>query len=538
MADIIVKYNGSGLSPTPLVGRSYEFIDFGGRWGQAEQITLSSVISGYSSAQGAILAITQLFTGQFKTLEVYDGASLLYTWPNVCLQELSIPTTNFYSNAVAKYDVKLVSYQVPSGVIEPSNEYSFVQNTDGIVGVTHKISARGVRTSNGALDNAINFVKLFTNKNPYNFCAPAFIPNGSGILQSVSENIDRATCSYSVVENYKFITGSLLPYIETSTLSINEARQNDYVTMDLGIKWQGSPVNNNISALKSNAQSLSLKSSLQSFGIKTDNVYQNDFSINIDSGSSSLDIKASFISGSDSDLSGYFDYAIEMDTDLLLGLTSWKIEGEFKSRGPISYRKTQINTFKSANQAAGYVPYLINLISSSQLYANYGTGYILNPSPKQLNLVENSGIATLKLSATFGDDYIFSKFQKSNYSIEVEPSRWIYELMPSASIEGHFVVQDLQMKNQSKVKFDINASYTGVNTTIFQDLYGLSSLLYKTYLTTGFETSENTTSGIADVSLSQSYIGTEKMAPALLNSKIYGSISSDYFRQPGFKFGY
>ena len=313
MSEIIVKYDSNILSPTPLVSRSFQFIDYGSRWGQVEQIDLSCYVTGITTYQAAIQSVNTVFANQFKLLEVYNDTTLVYSWDKVAVQEISFPESAFSVGTIAPYSIKLLSYEVPSGVLDPTNEYSFSQNPDGNVSVTHKISAKGIRNANGGLDNAIAFVKLFTGQNPFTYCAPTFIPNSNAILFSLSESIDRASCAYSVNETYKYITGQNKTYLETKNLTIDESRSNEYVNLDLNIKWQGSPITKNLATLVSDASNLVLSSQLQEFNISTSNVFQNSFAITQNSGENSVDIKASFVSGVNADLSGYFDYSVSMD---------------------------------------------------------------------------------------------------------------------------------------------------------------------------------------------------------------------------------
>jgi hypothetical protein len=438
------------------------------------------------------------------------------------------------------YSAKLVSYQVPSGVLEPVNEYSFSQAEDGEVTVSHKISARGIKNSVGGLDNAIAFVKNFVKQNPYTGCAPTFIQNGSGILLNFAESIDRASCTYTVNETYKFITGSTLPYLESTTLGINDSNTEDYTVLDLSIKWQGSPVTNNLSQLQSTFTGLSATQILNNYGISTTNVFLNSFSLNQDSGQALIEMKASFLSGLANDLSGIFDYSVSMDEDSLNRITSWKIDGDFICKGPISFRRTQLNSFETLNKGNSYIPYLFNLLKSSAIYSGFGGTFTLNPMPTQLSINENTGLATLKLSATFSDADTYLSYYQPKYSIDCEPSRWIYELMPSANIEGHYIVQDLQMRNQAKIRLSFNYSSTGatLNANDLNGAFSYLNTLSGLYVLSGFLQNEAVSSGINERSVDQEIIGQETQATSFLTSKVFGSIGNTYIRPKGYKFGF
>jgi hypothetical protein len=537
MSDVIVKYNNIAMSPTPIVSRSLQFVDYGLRWGQTEQIDLSCFVTGITSPAATVKTITNIFSGQFKTLEVFDGVTSVYKWTNTVVQEISFPRNPFFTGTFAPYNVKLISYQLPSGITEPVNEYSFNQSEDGTVSVNHKISAKGVKTTAGALDNAIAFVKQFTNINPFTGCAPSFIPNGSGILFGISETINRAEGMYSVNEIYKFTTGANQPYLETTSLSINDSSSEEYVTLDLTVKWQGSPVKNNLSALQSAISSYNVLTTLKSYGIATDNLYQNTFNITQDSGTSAIDFKANFISGITNEFSGFFDYTVSDDKDEIADTNTWRVEGEFICKGPISFRRTRINAFKTANGAGTYIPYLKSLITSSPLFSNYGD-FPLSPIPVQFNITENTGLATLRLSATFADADTYGSLLQPRYSVDVEPSKWVYELVPAANIEGHYTLQDLQMRSQAKIKFSLSSPTSGENATSISDVSTILGALSGIYVSEAFLVGETVASGIANVSMDREYIGKDNIGDTLSTTKVHGSISNGYIRPKGYKFGY
>ena len=538
MKDVTVKFNGQIISPTPTVSRGYQFLDFGQRFGQIETIDLACAVTGITNSYKAALnSITSIFSGQFKTLEVFEEALSVYKWDNVIVQDISVPENHFFQGTMAPYNVKLISYQIPSGVTDPSNEYSFSQEDNGIVNVSHKISARGVRTNLSPLDNAINFVTTFSRKNPFNNCVPAFIPNSSGVLLSISESTDRANGSYSITENYKYITGSVgVGYLKTTNLSIDESPSSDYINIGLDVNIQGSPVDDNLSEVKLAAQNIDLNSILSTdYGLNLTNIYKDTASITQNTGNNSIGIKINYFSGVNSDLSGYFDYNINFDRDSLTNISSWKVEGEFLSKGPLNLRKSQIATFKTANQGGGYAPYLTSLLSSSPLYAQYASSYPLTLN--QLAYQENTGKATLRLEANFGDYDTLAPFIHPKYDISVEPSRWIYEMLPSANIEGHYIIQDLQMKNQAKATLSFAGTITG-GTGFYSNESAMLDILSGIYIGSAFLVGETETSGVSSVSLERSFLGSELMGSGIVNSKTYGSINNGFVRKAGYKYGY
>jgi hypothetical protein len=538
MNQIKVYYDSQEIVPTPLVNRTHDFIDFGGRWGNIEKITLNGFLTGIgANAFTSIQSVTNIFTGLFKTLEVKDDGNSVYKWNYAVLEDISFPQSHFHQKTFTPYSVKLAAYNVPSGVLEPSNEYSFTQNSNGTVEVAHTISAKGVKNSQGALNNAISFVNLFVNKNPFVHCIPAFIPNGSGIRTSIEETIDRIGGSYTVTENYLYSTGVNNPYILITALNINNSKTNDYTILSLDAKWQGSTVDGNITELGKAVTGTNLASLIESYGLDSDLIYLNSSSLTVDSGKNTVDYKGEYISGLSNDYSGYFDYVVSTDKNLINSNSNWKIEGEYICKGPINFRRDRIAAFKTANSAQSYIPYLKNLVETSALYTGYGDFPLLTP-PKSLSINENTGLATLKLSASFEDTDRYLNFIEPIYEVSIEPPIWIYEMMPAANIEGHYIIQDLQMKKAAKVKISFSAETSGVTDQHIKDANSFTQTLADTYISNGFLTSDAINTGVTSISQNREYIGPSNLSTGISEIKVYGSISSNYLRIPNYKFGY
>ncbi len=141
------------------------------------------------------------------------------------------------------------------------------------------------------------------------------------------------------------------------------------------------------------------------------------------------------------------------------------------------------------------------------------------------------------------DKDMLQNFAETQYNIDIEPSRWIFELMPSANIEGHYVLQDLQMKNQAKAKFSLNASTTGTLTGDLTTVYSILNTLSGIYMDTGFMNGplrerQRGRPGLFDLSVELGVLGHNIVGSSLLNSKLYGSVSKPYVRKQGFNFGY
>jgi len=535
--EIKVKYNDFLLYPTPLVNRGNTFLDYGGRHGVVDQIILNAYLTNISGVTGSIGPIVDIFSGQFGTLEVFGNqGESIHKWTNCVVEEIDFSSSPFVKGTQTPYSVKLHAYNLPSGVIDPVNEYSFTQNTDDTIDVSHKISARGIRTFNGALDNAIAFVKQFTGQNPHNYCPPAFMASLTGIRMSINESIDRQAGIYSVNEVYKYSTGGG-GYLDHTSVTINDSKSADYTIISLETRRQGSPLDNNLAQVQYSITGANLNTLLNDYGIDTTSVYINSLNLAQNSGTSSISLKIEYYSGISNDYSGYFDYTVSLDKDFIINQTAWKIDGEFICKGPTSFRKTMVAAFKSSYNPGMYIPYLGGLISGSALYLKYGS-FPISSIINSLSVAENTGLATLKLSASFTDEDSLQTFIKPTYNVSVEPSIWVYETLPSANIEGHYIIQDLQMQKQAKIGVNFESESPHMTQPLADSADAVVSSLLAIYTGSAFLTSYNITTGLTNVNISTEVLGKEAVQTDVNSSKVYGSIVSDYHRPPGFKFGY
>lgn len=531
MGDLSVIYNNSTLSPTPLVRFSQQFIDYNQRWGQVAQITLDGFITGINGS-GAINTLTNIFTGQFGRLTVSEiGGSTLYDWTNVVIDNLSFSNNYFYSGGQVPYSISLKSYTIPSGVIEPINEYSFSQGDDGIVSLSHKISAKGIKNSSSAFNNAVTFVKFFTGANSTSF----FIPTGKPVLFNVVEVIDRLSSSFSVTETYKYVTGSTDTYLETFSATINNPVDAIYPTIETNLKIQGSPYNDSAGNLSSSVTGINILSRIQNLGILTGFLGISNFSLNQDSGTNTFEIRSNYISGLTSgDITGYFDYNISVDVDRVVPKNVWKIEGEFFCLGPLDYKLNQLSLFKS--QIGNWRTYLSGLIVSSSLFSGIATPGNFLSANLPISIQENSGVGNFKINMSMpeGGDLLGAN---QKYNVSVQPSLWKFDTLAAGNIEGHYVVQDSQMRNRAKISIDVTADSLNPKT-LTSIASGILDRLRDIYVSDGVVINDNLSTGLSDISYNKEWIGMDTQSSGVLYTKLVGSTSRSFTRIPGYSFGY
>ena len=196
--------------------------------------------------------------------------------------------------------------------------------------------------------------------------------------------------------------------------------------------------------------------------------------------------------------------------------------------------------------------YLTGLIISSPLYDFRDTEKPLSPNCK-ITVDENPKLATLKLSCEMQSSFEPSGLSDLKYSMESTPGRWVYELIPSANIEGAFVVQDLQMQTQPRQKFsmstktsDASSALAALSGYMWIDQY--TGLLY-TYIESGtnyknvkaFLLNENFITGLYDASYNIEFIGNDRgiSSGTLLKLIAKGTSATQApIRKPNYNFGY
>jgi hypothetical protein len=586
-----VKYDGVTISPAPFVSKTMEAVDYGNRWGAAQNITLRGHVTGTDAIDGTgkIGVLTDIFQKGFKTLTVgSDGDTSYYSASNCVLQSLSFDNNKFSSgsNTPVPYSVTLKSHDVPSGVVDISSEYSYKENKDGTVSVTHTTSARGVKVSSAdPIDNAYNFVALFTGKDPISAAAPFLVPTASkSVLSSVDESVDRVSASYSVTENWKYETGSSNAYVTIASLDIQEDTSQEYINLTLNLNFNGGleiendEVNSNFPDIRNAAKNFDVYQKLEDYGIVTGDVFLNDFTLAEKEKSNSVSYTVSFFSGESSQaFDGLMVHDVSLVWDEIKNQKNFSINSQFKIKGPESHKAKKIYD-KKKEIVDGYdnnISYLYNAVKDSELYKQFSTGlggtlHELNPNPDSFAIKEKNIKAEFSMTASFSDrDFITKKtitlpsgktypisIGESDYEVGVTPENWIFQMDPAANIEGHFIVQDLQCMSRERISLSANNTNLGEggihsrpksNLTLLDSIIGISGVIdnIRDYISGKndenkfYLTDSSVSSGEISSSIKKDYILRTGIAEDFSKNKFNGFLSKGYKkRPPKHKFGF
>lgn len=248
-----ISYNGFDFQnqPTPFVTKDESFIKYGENFGSVQSFNLNGEITGNDfnslrSFQKEIITGFAKDFGVFKITDIREGSvgvnNILLENSSKMLSEnfddLSLEQESasmIFTNILSKTGVKINSVDFPAnpykkrlsynisltcypsdyfnenyGIIDPQDQWSFVQSNDDILSATHTISAKGFETGSYnqslSFENAQNFVN--EKKGLSNLVFPYFMSGAKNLssqylyLDSVNESIDRIGGFYSITENY------------------------------------------------------------------------------------------------------------------------------------------------------------------------------------------------------------------------------------------------------------------------------------------------------------------------------------------------
>lgn len=490
--------------PVPFVEKEQMPINYGGLWSQKTQIKLNGVVTGLSF-NDIISAQENIVSNLSK-----DYQTLIIDAKNFGIAKVNgINFSDSVYVGVVNYDIEFECYEQPLfngtfGVVEPKNEYSFQENQDNTISVTHSISAKGfpttatTSTSNNALENAKNFVQNLAGYDPNaGGLKPYLIKNNityNPILVESTESIDRINSIYSLEEKYLIDLNSADPTISADarfltryTVNINEDAENDFRTVSIDGEVSAGLLNNavTIADIREYVANINLKGVCEEVSSLTLNLKPENLNFSEDKQSKRITFSAEFntnaLDAGNADSDPYFDYGINVNYDIINNLTTFAINGTLRcAGGNLKERYKRVldyydNTINST-ATRGTEDYLYNLVntfygqvkSSLGLPSNY-----LNNTTSNLSVIRSPYAGEVSISADFQDnkglvnnsDTILIKDIK--YSIQVSPVLDIFRPNATYDVNGKYLIYELgKSRKLEKINISINIIFNrGVNMT-------------------------------------------------------------------------
>lgn len=400
--------------PTPFVGRQDSFIRFGERWADKTTLTLHGQITGCTpslikSAQNDLIAI---FSNSFKSFRIVDNGSEVFSSNYTTNPRIDFPQSNYAYGL--DYNVTLECYKEnlfsgTYGVTDPSEEWSYEERDDYIVGLTHTISARGFQTNNTAFENAKNFVT--SRVGLQNRVTPSFITGSLNFcLKDSSEKIDRFNGNYSVTERYLAdsyygLDGSLR---YTSTFDCDPLEGISRVSVE-GIV-DGCNHSTSLDNLRNRYNNLNLYNMAAEgapVGLNLNTAFLSN-SITEDQYNKKITFKRTY--DNNQDPVTYLDYSIGIEVSEN-EVTTVNFQGTIKGRGDINTRWINVQNFYSTVNPFSYASSI------------YNGSHTLNPVPINESTSFNPLEAEITISKTWDDkDLPPLGFKNFNYTLNFTPS--------------------------------------------------------------------------------------------------------------------
>ena len=208
-----------GDQPTPFLSSQENFLKYGENFGSEESYSLNGQLTGrdFNDLRSEQLKLISGFSKDFgifivKDFKPYEAEVMVRS--GVKIDSIDFGQSKY--NKIIDYNINFTAYPVDYfgdnyGVIDPQESWSFEEGNDGIVSISHLISAKGIETpqadsydKSSSLQNAIDYVRQRTGSTQ-TFISPHFICKDSDYslnLNSLQESIDRVQGTYSVTESY------------------------------------------------------------------------------------------------------------------------------------------------------------------------------------------------------------------------------------------------------------------------------------------------------------------------------------------------
>lgn len=469
----------------------------------------SSPIVGLTFTTGYIQVFRDTFSRSYGELLVKNAGNNKVVSGIYYVDSIQFDSQNYIG--VINYSVNLarINEAAYSG-LSPSETLSFSEDGNGIVNITHSISAEGVGpafsgNSSIAFDSVKTFVQNSTGVSRIKSLSfdSGFVPTGSGasgvyvsggnssnlILVSQTELINRMANKYAIDEVFKIDNIYNEEYgTKRFSVDFNSGIADEYNVVNVTCTIQGAKDKefSGVTGMINGITGQMYKAATGIYGSTTE-LCPIPISFNIDTtriitghldgtnilgvnGSSSITVNCSF----DNSLNGtFFDYEVSFSSDERSNTTSLDINGIIKGRG--------LHAAQKFADASGYL--FIDLLSNQPDVAtmlfnkaisgfnniapvnneNYcfgqigerdGASFGFVKDKGQSNMDINTGRGEINLSASFSDEAAVSGYDNFSWSTSAEVGMPLLVAKPSCKINGFNLIQDLGVNQKTSYTFD------------------------------------------------------------------------------------
>lgn len=518
---IQIIYNGVDAfypQPTPFIGLDETTIYTDEIWGRAEALSLNGQLTGCSfdaivTAQNDLL---NRFNKSFQTLAVWQndgmgGSGLVFQKPLSEIQSIQFAQDRMFG--VLPYTINLTCY--PSGlfsgaygVLNPEDTWSFQEQENATMAVTHTISCQPFNTSAGpsnALTNARNwaFGRTGINSTVYPIMISGVSPANFCLLTQ-AENIDRFNGTYSITENYTndlARTGYGVIRYSTTLDSGNNS-------ITVGLQGTAQGCGQNLTGIRYafgrlDKTAIAIKQYQSAFNLTDLNPIPLTQTFNEDPLTATIDFSYLYDNSNLPPVS--FDYTVDLNVGTN-GLIGAAIQGTIRARGGDWATKLALC------QAYATGVNLYNLVLPFYNGFDSSSSAPLNPVPLSNGQTNNYSESTVSLNATFDNKTKVSDvLDRFDYTVNIVPSLAQVDAKPVLNGLGTWSVVNLRFGSRATVAINgaaiVNSAYTvaqGV-ATIQQQAYSLFAQ-YGSFTNATLDKNEVTKSRTDDKALSFSFV--------------------------------
>jgi hypothetical protein len=390
-----------------------------------------------------------------------DYYKKIYENSGIIVKSISFDQSNYAG--IINYTVELNSMTVTGNVIDPTNEYSFTENEDKTISLSHNVSAKGINTSlnpskSNAIDNAISFVTKYTGL--ANIPTTKFISgvNNKFYLQNFSESIDRLNAVYSIQENY---TSSLLNTNLSGnlsyTLDVNSGANSNIIEINIKGDYKG-PRGGDINNLRNTLNITGLVSGLYSGYF---NKVPVQYNINENIAQNLINFNYSF---DNVNLPNpYYKYQSNISRDELQQVYNIQIQGDILTRGNRSYRYF-LATGNLINLTGQFLSVASGILTGFKDFN--GDTTISNLRLLSISIQQNPNEGTVSATANYDDKFMPSGvFVDATYNVNVDAPRWYMNNQPTCNIKGYHIINDFDVTTLPRLSLNTSFKYKDIKSS-------------------------------------------------------------------------
>jgi len=452
-----IPYTGFAVTASQSIPSDDKYIDptFNAKGIYSGNIGNNNYISFASFGGGGGTPIVRLEVNSFDAEKIYENSGII-------VRSINFEESN-YSNLI-RYEIGLGSTSLSGNVTNPTNEYSFTENENKTISLSHRVSAQGINTNlssgkSNAMDNAIAFVRSYTGLS--NLPSTRFISGASNkfFIQNFSESIDRLNGIYSVEESYisnllnTGLSGNL-----SYTVDIVSGAESNSIQINLRGEYKG-PKDGNIINLRNSLNVTGLISGAYSGYF---NPVPIQYNISENTGQNLINFDYSF---DNINLPNpYYRYETSISRDEMQQLYNIQVRGEIIARGNRRYRYF-LSTGNITNLTGQFLRIASGVLTGFKDFNSDTTSSNLRLLNTNIERNPNEGIVSA--NAVYDDKFIpTGNFVDASYDISVNGPVWFMNNQPTCNVKGFHIINDFDITTLPRLNVNTSFRYkniTGIN---------------------------------------------------------------------------